>query len=162
MSVYRGSEEEEMCMEFSAVPAVEGPVEGGEGPQQGSLANSVQKFRFSPTCSRAKRPAHMDTHGPELVHIGKQHISRGTMSQAAATCKVRHVSRAFIHFCHACRQCSISMSERGNSGSPRSPGSHGSHRYARRPRRAFVAGAASSETRHVGNSLHVIFRFAFF
>ena len=75
-------------MEFYAVPAVEGLVEGGEGPQQGSLANSVQKFRFSPTCSRAKRPAHMDTHGPELVHIGKQHISRGTMSQAAATCNL--------------------------------------------------------------------------
>ena len=149
MSVHSGSEEEEMCMEFYAVPAVEGLVKGGGGPQQGSLANSVQKFRFSPTCSRAKRPAHMDTHGPELIHFGKQHISHGAMSQAAVTCKVRHVSRA-LHFCHA---CSKSMSERGNSGSPRSPGSHGSHRYARRPR-AFIAGAASSETRHVGNSLH--------
>ena len=60
MSVHSGSEEEEMCMEFYAVPAVEGLVEGGKGPQQGSIANSVQKFRFSPTCSRAKRPAHMD------------------------------------------------------------------------------------------------------
>ena len=142
---------------FTPSQRLRGSSRGGKGPQQGSLANSVEKFRFSPTCSRAKRPAHMDTHGPELVHIGKQHISRGTMSQAAATSKVRHVSRA-LHFCHA---CSESMSERGKSGSPRSPGSHGSHRYARRPR-AFIAGAASSETRHVGNSLHVIFRFAFF
>ena len=104
-----GSEEEEMCMEFYAVPAVEGLAEGGKGPKKGSLANSFEKFRFSLTCSRAKRPAHMDTHGPELVHIGKQHLSRGTMSQAAATCKVRHVSRA-LHFYHA---CSESMSERG-------------------------------------------------
>ena len=88
-------------MEFYAVPAVEGLVEGGEGPQKGSIANSVQKFRFSLTCSRAKRPAHIDTHAPELVHIGKQPISHGTMSQAAATGKLRHVSRA-LHFCHAC------------------------------------------------------------
>ena len=129
---------------------------GGERASTGSLANSVQNFRFSPTCSRAKRPAHMDTHGPELVNIDKQHISRGTKSQAAATCKVRHGSRA-LHFCHA---CSESMSERKKSGFPRSPGSHGSHRYARRPR-AFIAGAASSETRHVGNSLHCFFCMAF-
>ena len=39
-----------------------------KGPEKGSLANSVENFRFSP---RAKRPAHMDTHGPELVHISK-------------------------------------------------------------------------------------------
>ena len=71
-------------MEFYAVRAVEGLVERGKGLEKGSLANSVEKFRFSPTSSRAKRPAHMDTHGPELVHIGKQPISRGTMSQAAA------------------------------------------------------------------------------
>ena len=61
MSVYSGSEEEGMCMDFYAVPAVEGLVEGGEGPQKGCLANLVQKFLFSLTCSRAKRPAHMDT-----------------------------------------------------------------------------------------------------
>ena len=134
-----------------------GSSRGGKGLNRVASQNSIQKIRFSPTCSRAKRPAHMDTHAPELVHIGKQPISRGTMSQAAATCKLRHVSRA-LHFCHA---CSKSMSERGNSSSPRSPGSHGSPRYARRPR-AFIAGAASSETRDVGISLHVIFRFAFF
>ena len=117
-------------MEFYAVPAVEGLVEGGKGSQKGSLAHSVEKFRFSPTSSRAKQPAHMDTHGPELVHFGKQHISRGTMSQAAATCKVGHGSRA-LHFCHA---CSESMAERGKSCFPRSPKLHERYCYACRLR----------------------------
>ena len=98
-----------MLMEFYAVQEVEGLVERGKGPKKGSLANSVEKFRFSPACSREKRPAQMDTHGPELIHFGKQRISFGAMSPAAVTCKVRHVSRA-LHFYHA---CSESMSERG-------------------------------------------------
>ena len=71
MSVHSGSEEEEIGMEFYAFPAVEGLVEGGKGLNRVASQIRSKKFRISPTCSRAKRRAHMDTHGPELVHIGK-------------------------------------------------------------------------------------------
>ena len=130
-------------MEFYAVQAVEGLVKRGKGPKKGSLAGPRKFGRKIQIFSDqlAKRPAHMDTHGPELIHVGKQQFSRGTMSRAEATCKVCHVSRA-LHVCHA---CSKSMLERGKSCSPRSPGSHGSHHYAHHPH-TFIAGAASSET----------------
>ena len=79
MSVYSGSEEEEICMECYAVPAVEGLVEGGEGPQQGSLANS--------TCYRTSH-SKMYTEGV-LKTIGIKHFNYRTAEVIIVWLKVR-------------------------------------------------------------------------
>ena len=104
-----------------------GSSRGGKGRKRVSSQIWSKNSDFVRAARARSGPAHMDTHGPELVRIAKQQVCSGTMSNAAATCKVCHGNRAH-HFCHT---CSKSITEHGESVFLRSPRSNGRHRYAR-------------------------------
>ena len=68
MSVYSGSEEEEMSMEFYAVPAVEGLIEGGKGPQVGN--SLLCFFHMAFFCSLKRKYSETLSLCIVLGHIG--------------------------------------------------------------------------------------------